>query len=154
MEAKTYQSRFSISTDYKNLPLGTYEIEFTALDRRYDAGETNEVWKESLTTAYSAYLEIIATRPPFSVEDLDSDRFGENNRLEYFDPNSELSSWIGIQSATDIFNQNRSISVVAEILEYNEPRLGLKLPTYSPRLTMVGSLMDNLKIIYPSEIIS
>ena len=116
------------STDYKNLPLGTYEIEFTALDRRYDAGETNEVWKDSLTTApYFASLEIIATRPPFSVADLDSDRFGENNRLEYFDPNSELSSWIENQSATDIFNQNRSISVVAEILEYNGTTPGTEI---------------------------
>ena len=143
------------STDYKNLPLGTYEIEFTALDRRYDAGETNEVWRDNLTTdPYFASLEIIATSPPFSVADLDSDRFGENNRLEYFDPNSELSSWIGNQSATDIFNQNRSISVVAEILEYNGSTPGTEITNLFTRLTMVGSLMDNLKIIYPSEIIS
>ena len=116
------------STDYKNLPLGTYVIEFTALDRRYDAGETNEVWRDNLTTdPYFASLEIIATSPPFSVADLDSDRFGENNRLEYFDPNSELSSWIGNQSSTDIFNQNRSISVVAEILEYNGSTPGTEI---------------------------
>ena len=103
-------------SEYKDLPLGTYQIEFTATDPRLEEGKTNDDWHAKLKAHFRPVLIVVATPPKFTGKKFDSSAswLADKEEMEYLDTYGEIAGWIASQEASGP-NSDFNISISSRI---------------------------------------